>query len=238
MNLRIGAKGKNLADLQNLLNNKVIPRPNLRTDGEFGQKTRNAVIQFQHSNWLVGDGIVGPCTWNCITGKEKYHVLHPVHLVPQSTPVTCWAAATAMLLGQPLPVTLPAAVKKLIDDGGGGVLNDSKLNDPFHMKIYCNHFKLKLHNPQSYIPDALYDLLQRRPLMASILWNSASYTGGNGSSGHAVIITGIRGNGEAHATTLRIIDPLPVGIGSVRSFNYAKLMNDFPAFTYHLIQRI
>ena len=61
MNLRIGAKGKNVVDLQNLLNNKVIPRPNLRTDGEFGQKTRNAVIQFQHSNWLVGDGIVGPC---------------------------------------------------------------------------------------------------------------------------------------------------------------------------------
>ena len=235
--LRIGSKGKSVTDLQNLLNKKLTGGTRLATDGDFDQKTKKAVVQFQLNNWLVGDGIVGPCTWNCITGNEKYAVFHPIGLVPQPTSSTCWAAATAMLLGQPSPVVLPEHLKEsLVSEGG--LLNDSKLDNPQNMMVYCNHFRLKWHPPQSYLPDGLYDLLKRKPAMANILWDTDSYTRGVGSSGHMVVITGIRGNGEANGTTVRVNDPWPVGSGSVRSFNYAQMIKNTPAYTYHLYQRI
>lgn len=236
MNLRIGSKGKSVTDLQNMLNNKVVPSPRLKADGDFGNKTKLAVIQFQLNNWLVGDGIVGQCTWNCLTGNEKYAVLHHVPLVPQPTATTCWAASTAMLLGHVTPVKLPVSLQNLLNTAGE-LLNDSQLDNPTHMTAYCNYFNLKLHPSQSYIPDALHDLLKYKPVMCNLLWNSKTYTEGKGSSSHLIVITGIRGNGEAAGTTLRINDPLPVASGHVISLNYAKLVKDIPTFTYQLYQR-
>lgn len=237
MILRKGSKGKSVSDLQSLLNRKLSPSPNLKADGDFGQKTHKAVVQFQYNNWLVPDGIVGSCTWNCINGNEKYAVLHPVGLVPQPNAFTCWAAATAMLLGQPTPVVLPDSLKKLLDSEGG-LLNDSELNNPVNVIEYCNYFKLKRHDGQSYLPDGLFDLLKRKPIMVNWLLDVDSYRRGVGSRGHMVVITGIRGNGDPSATTIRINDPEPVGSGSVRSYNYAEIMRNNPAFSYHFYQKI
>ncbi|MEG4443234.1 peptidoglycan-binding domain-containing protein [Microcoleus sp. F8-D3] len=36
----------------------------LNTDGGFGQKTQQAVINFQKQQQIVADGIVGSKTWN------------------------------------------------------------------------------------------------------------------------------------------------------------------------------
>jgi peptidoglycan hydrolase-like protein with peptidoglycan-binding domain len=41
-------------------------KPPLATDGQFGQLTQNAVEDFQESNNLVPDGIVGPLTWTAL----------------------------------------------------------------------------------------------------------------------------------------------------------------------------
>ena len=38
-------------------------------DGEFGDDLEQAVIQFQSSNGLAADGIVGPMTWATLTGQ-------------------------------------------------------------------------------------------------------------------------------------------------------------------------
>jgi len=38
-------------------------------DGIFGEKTRSAVIAFQHRTGLEADGIVGPYTWAAIYGR-------------------------------------------------------------------------------------------------------------------------------------------------------------------------
>ncbi|MFA6257024.1 MAG: peptidoglycan-binding domain-containing protein [Candidatus Paceibacterota bacterium] len=50
--LRLGSKGDEVACVQKQLG--------LSADGKFGPKTKAAVIQFQISNKLTGDGIVGP----------------------------------------------------------------------------------------------------------------------------------------------------------------------------------
>ncbi len=235
MNLRIGSKGKSVTDLQNMLNNKVVPSPRLKADGDFGNKTHRAVVSFQNANWLTPDGVVGKCTWNALTGNEKHNVLHWINLVPQPTADTCWAASTAMLLGRPTAVTLPPALAHLAPPGTG-LLNDSELQNPTNMQAYCNHFRLTLNAPQSYTTDGLYDLIKRKPIMVNRLWNSSDYVSGAGSSGHMIIIAGMRGNGDADGTTLRIYDPWPPTRGKVSSEIYSQLIKDTPTLTYNIYQ--
>ncbi|MEG3841495.1 peptidoglycan-binding domain-containing protein [Microcoleus sp. herbarium14] len=47
--------------LQRLLN---VSGASVNTDGSFGAKTQQAVINFQNQQQIVADGIVGPKTWN------------------------------------------------------------------------------------------------------------------------------------------------------------------------------
>lgn len=56
--IKTGHVGEEVKVLQELLRIKV--------DGQFGIKTRQAVIAFQKKNNLHADGIVGPVTWNAL----------------------------------------------------------------------------------------------------------------------------------------------------------------------------
>ena len=63
--LRVGATGKEVGELQTLLNKNgfsVVP------DEAFGEKTRRAVINFQVAKKLVADGVVGKYTWLALGG--------------------------------------------------------------------------------------------------------------------------------------------------------------------------
>lgn len=53
--IKKGSKGEDVKTLQKKLN--------LQVDGIFGSITEEAVIEFQKSNGLVADGVVGPKTW-------------------------------------------------------------------------------------------------------------------------------------------------------------------------------
>ncbi|MDH3493433.1 MAG: peptidoglycan-binding protein [Acidobacteriota bacterium] len=232
--IRNGARGPEVVELQTLLNSRSLPSPNLTTDGKFGPLTRRAVVAFQNANWLVPDGEVGPCTWATLRQTEQYAILHPVTLVPQHDPTACWLAATAMLLRQSIPrSSVPASL--LTADGG--LLNDSELNEPTHTAAYARHFNLRMHPPQSWTATGLANVIRRGPVATHILWNVMAYVAGNASSGHFAVIAGIRGDGTAIGTTLRIYDPWPVNRGDVRSFGYAKLVGRVPALTYQLFQR-
>lgn len=234
--LQIGSRGRSVIELQNLLNAKSTPSPRLKADGEFGSKTQKAVINYQKANWLTADGVAGKCTMNALTGNEKFCVLHNLWLVPQPTTDTCWAASTAMLLGLNNAVTLPPLLAHLTPPGVG-LLNDSELNNPVHMKIYCDYFNLRLHYPQSYSPEGLYNVIRFKPAMSNILWETNRYVSGLGSRGHMVVIAGIRGNGDADGTTLRIYDPWPVAQGEIASPIYSKIIQATPTYTYHLYQK-
>jgi hypothetical protein len=58
--LRLGDKGDAVIELQNLLG--------IKPDGDFGPKTKRAVIAFQKSKGLLADGIVGRGTWGALEG--------------------------------------------------------------------------------------------------------------------------------------------------------------------------
>jgi putative chitinase len=58
--LRTGDKGDAVVALQNQL---IEAGFSVRSDGEFGEHTKSALIAFQIRHGLPGDGIVGPMTW-------------------------------------------------------------------------------------------------------------------------------------------------------------------------------
>jgi N-acetylmuramoyl-L-alanine amidase len=67
MILKIGSKGKQVIELQKLLN--------ITSDGIFGKITRQKVIEFQKNNKLTPDGIVGPKTWGKLLEKEENKIV-------------------------------------------------------------------------------------------------------------------------------------------------------------------
>jgi len=58
MLLKLGSRGKEVKELQEFLD--------LQADGIFGKGTEAAVKQWQSSNGLAADGIVGPATWDAM----------------------------------------------------------------------------------------------------------------------------------------------------------------------------
>jgi peptidoglycan hydrolase-like protein with peptidoglycan-binding domain len=57
--LKVGSIGNDVKRLQQMLNSQFSDGPALAVDGIFGPKTRSRVVQFQKSNNLMADGIVG-----------------------------------------------------------------------------------------------------------------------------------------------------------------------------------
>lgn len=58
MILRLGSKGEQVKEIQEFLG---IP-----ADGHFGPQTERAVVKWQNDNNLIGDGVVGPKTWEAM----------------------------------------------------------------------------------------------------------------------------------------------------------------------------
>ena len=229
--LQKGDSGATVSRLQQLINDQLKPSPRLTVDGKFGNLTRNAVVRFQEKYWLSNDGIVGPATWSTLEKRDKYVILHNVKLIPQHTPSTCWSAALAMLLGVQASMS-PGDAQTA---AGGGMFNDAELSKPDNTKKFANFYGLKLLNAQSWMPDGLANMLSARgPLMMNMLWNAPKYMAGLGSSGHMMIIAGIRGDGSPEGTTLRIFDPWPVNRGSKYSLTYGPFMRKMPVSTYQL----
>ena len=61
-NLRLGSRGDQVRQLQRDLNSRSPHGPRLSTDGVFGSRTQQAVMNFQRHNRLTVDGIAGPQT--------------------------------------------------------------------------------------------------------------------------------------------------------------------------------
>jgi hypothetical protein len=64
--LMFGSVGPVVAQLQEGLNKLASQLAKLTPDGQFGSKTRSRVVEFQQSNKLAPDGVVGPMTWEML----------------------------------------------------------------------------------------------------------------------------------------------------------------------------
>jgi uncharacterized protein (TIGR02594 family) len=61
-NLKLGARGTEVQQIQLLLNSLLKPTPPLRPDGNFGPRTDKALREFQRLKSLDPDGVAGPRT--------------------------------------------------------------------------------------------------------------------------------------------------------------------------------
>lgn len=75
--LRKGVRNSAVKSLQLLLNGALKPSPKLKPDGDFGQRTHDAVVRFQQERRLPADGVVGPQTWVALGQKPAPAILPP-----------------------------------------------------------------------------------------------------------------------------------------------------------------
>jgi len=246
--LRNGSRGPDVSRLQSALKTKLRPSPNLVPDGIFGPLTARAVRRFQHENWLVEDGDAGPATLACALDREAWQpILHRIPLLAQPTETTCWATATAMMIGTTVAqVRARTPASMLASDGG--LLNWSDTDQALPRgQAYGRIHGLRCNAPQSYALATLRAMLQRGPLMFDMLWDTVAYLTPHtaapgrwlGSPGHMVCVIGMRGDGDpsGKGTTLRINDPWPPNRGKACSVGYAKWMREVPTRTYRVFER-
>lgn len=235
--LKKGSSGSEVKQLQEALNRKLRPSPMLAPDGDFGSRTHDAVVRFQKENWLVIDGHVGPCTWNCVMDTETYApILHKIPFIPQPTEMTCWAASTAMMTRSTVKAVIARTPADMVDTDGG-IFNDSETNDPVtNARRFARAHGLEVHPPMSWLPSALVSMIDRGPIMIDMLWNVDEYVRGVGSAGHTIVVVGARGDDDESGlgTTLRIYDPWKPTVGKKYSVGYAKWVQEVPTRTYRI----
>ena len=78
--LRMGATGRRVRELQEILNSKITPSPGISVTGTFDAGTLAAVKIFQEREWLIPDGIVETTTWNALMDAEAYRKIGRAHV--------------------------------------------------------------------------------------------------------------------------------------------------------------
>ncbi len=246
--LRSGSHGPAVSRLQTALNTKLTPSPRLAVSGHYDGPTMQAVRRLQTANWLVVDGEAGAATQAVAFDLEPAPpILHNIPLLAQPDQTTCWATATAMLIGSAVANVVSRTPAGMIAPGGG--LRNWSASDQAlpRGQAYAAIHGIRCNAPQSYMISALRAKLQRGPLMFDMLWDTVAYLTPNtavpgtflGSPGHMVLVIGIRGDGNQNGlgTTLRVNDPWPPNRGATYSVGYAKWMREVPTRTYRIFER-
>ena len=239
--LRMGSRGPDVIAVQNALNLGVVPNPMLVADGIFGSKTDRAVRAYQTQRRIGADGIVGPITQCVLRGVPRRTApsIHAVRLIPQPTPSTCWAAATAMMKNS-TPQQIIDRTPDHLKSSTGGTRNFSDNADNVSgNQEFARVHGLTYHAPQSWSVPGFKGLVTRSPVMVSMLWNASEYAAGRGSSGHRVVVYGIDSDDDptGMGTLLHIHDPWAPNVGKTHQKSYYALVNETPCFTYGVFTR-
>jgi len=208
--VRQGSHGTAARMAQMLLNDRLMELPEeggkpfvpLVTDGIFGPKSTKALTTFiargaQVSHLpVIDDGL-----WRAL--GLVVAIDHRVVLVGQPHAGECWSAAAAMILGAPMSV-----------HPGGASLTDKGRLVPDLQNLRRFGESLGWQSvPPTQNASAFAGYLQRGPV-----WIAGQGAAANGKRyGHAVVVSGMWGDGDAHGSTtlLRIHDPWPGPRGRV-----------------------
>lgn len=225
-----GSTGPEVGLLRRLLNQKMVPSPNLpeanvfgaRYNGamsriDFGPNMDTAVRAFQRSKRLKDDGIVGPLTWRAL--GSTLDINKAVNPSSQPTSDTCYAAAATMVLG-------PGASMSF----NPGPTPPGVAPDDHWAKTFSQQFSWRLEYGMSPMPSHLAGFLQR-----GAFWFAGNLPFPTGPSYHAVVVGAMWGDGNIDGTMLLIYDPWPVNAGEVYGILFGDYMRQFPqAFRYIL----
>ncbi len=172
MIFKIGSQSDNVSNIQSAL--KALGLYQGIIDGVFGEKTQNAVIEFQKKRKLNADGIVGPITWEILFPKTLPHL--PEILVPRSRD------EVYQLFGDPLDSGYWKAY-------GGFCETPSELNHVFSYQLegkngfWCNKLLIPLF--QNVYNSIALAGLSNKLISFDGCWNVRYIRGGNQLSMHS-----------------------------------------------------
>ena len=150
--------------------------------------------------------------------KKRVSIHYHIKLYGQPTNMTCWSAATTMLLGTNMSIGSGTA-----KTGKGGGLK------PDYQKVtdFAKSHNLRVYPMQSHSVEGLISIMQSGPVAMF----------GALPSLHAVVIGGITSDGSTlKGTELTIYDPWPPRQGKIYKMTYDDLMTKFPLATMYLLQ--
>lgn len=91
-------------------------------DGIFGQGSVNATLNFQRSQYITDDGIIGPTTWARLKSPRSFDTS-----IPGSLPASCKTSGTVLCASKPLRKLVMlknGVVQKVADARFGGFTNN------------------------------------------------------------------------------------------------------------------
>ncbi|MFB9876991.1 papain-like cysteine protease family protein [Planobispora siamensis] len=149
-------------------------------------------------------------------GKLEFALSPAIAPLRQTKPLNCWAAVGAMMLGWRDRISISeeraaerAAPEWLTKQQAGTGLH------PGEVTAYAAVLGLRAEAPQSYLPKGIFLLLEAH----GPLWVIGDIGYENDLLVHAMIVTGIRGDGTAEGTRVTIVDP---DTGAAREETYTN----------------
>lgn len=138
-----------------------------------------------------------------------------VELVPQLTGLSCWAAAAAMVVGWREYISInPDEIAR----GAGRWAEYNVGLNPENRRDLASAWRLVMEPPQSYSVEGFRQLLVN---------NGPLWVGVAVPFGHAVVVTGIYGDGTLDGTYLNINDPLPQGQGARTTRTFRQFAREY-----------
>ena len=149
--------------------------------------------------------------------RETFDLWHEVPLVYQTTGMSCWAAAAAMLVGWRDCIDMD------VEEVARGAGRWEAIRDglePADVEVLARTWGLVLEPPRRYSLQALRELLERY----GPLWI------GEASPGlHVVTLAGMYGDGTPDGTFVRVADPWPIGRGERYTLSFRDLARHLEA---------
>ena len=133
--------------------------------------------------------------------RRVFDIWNEVPLVPQTTGMSCWAAAAAMIIGWRDSVDVDP------EEVASGAGRWSAFRDGLHpgdVDALARAWELVAEPDRAWTVDSLAKCLAR---------NGPIWMGEASPGLHSIVIVGMRGDGSPHGTQVRINDPWPVGRG-------------------------
>jgi hypothetical protein len=135
----------------------------------------------------------------------NYDVPGTVTHVTQPTGKTCWAASGTTM--QSWKVGSVRTIDQMLSAVGGpwkGIFDASRGIDQTELVAFTRALGMTSELPMCYAPQGIDNLLRAH----GPLWIEADYDNPSNNNVHAVVITGIHGDGTVSGTSVTVHDPL------------------------------
>jgi len=201
--ISFGRRGAEVLFLQRLLN-KHGASPAVVEDGIFGSLTKTAVMAYQSANTILpANGVANVSTWRRLGATISYQ--HQLRLVGQPNGITCWSAASTMMLGSNRSI---GRNRSTIVPGGG--------------------LDMGINNIEGFVRDLGWRLINRQSSPSSLVLIAALARGPiwialhHPITDHAVVFNAVYSDGDSSddGTVFSVYDPYPPRFGTIYGTTY------------------